>query len=148
MSEEVVYYLHQLKNLYSALDTKEFDKDIAKIDQIISTFEVPSKKIEPKSKKRNFTEMYQLLLAKNFHLLTGTKLNYQVFPNGDDIVHFIEKNSKADVIKETTALDLKLLYSLLTEDPNEIKGTKSHIYEAIKRNVRAGRRGEAFIKSY
>ncbi|MFN7253183.1 MAG: hypothetical protein ACK4M9_20780 [Anaerobacillus sp.] len=51
------------------------------------------------------------------------------------------------MIIEATAIDLKLLYSLLTGDEKEIKGTKNDIYEAIFRNIRARRRGEAFMKT-
>ncbi len=148
MSKEIVDYLKHLVKIYKAMDAKHFENDIANIERIISDIGVPVKTTEKKAKKKSFREIYQFLLEKEYHLLTGTKLNYQVFGVSNDIIKFIETNSKADVIKETTALDLKLLYSLLTNDPTEIKGTKSDLYEAIKRNVRAKRRGEAFVKSY
>lgn len=146
MNIEIIEYLTRLKSIYLVIDENMFRKDVAKLEKIIDSFKETSEKIKfkPKSPKASFNEIYQLLLERNFKALSGTKLNYEELTTRDHIESYCEKNSKSKILKETTALDLKLLYSLLAEDPNEIKGNKNEVLDAIKRNVRARKRGEAF----
>ena len=148
-SKEIINYLNRLKNIYLLIDEKLLVKDITKLNEIMKDLEKVNEKTKTTSnqKKKSFQDYYQLLLQRNFFALNGTKLNYQEFLCQENIVKYVENNSKTKILKDTTALDLKLLYSLLTEDPTEVKGNKSEVFDAIKRNIRARKRGEAFMKT-
>ena len=150
MNHEIIQYLTRLKKIYETIDQKPLKKEITNLEKIIASLLENENSTEPKvkaAKKNSFKENYQLIKDKNLAAMTGTKLDYTCFSCNDDVVNFIEKNDQAKLLRKTTALDLKLLYSLLTDNPTEIKGTKNDIYEAMKRNVRARKRGEAFMKT-
>ncbi|QOY35184.1 hypothetical protein AWH56_021165 [Anaerobacillus isosaccharinicus] len=152
MNDEIVIYLTKLKKIYLSIDPKVMGKEIVKLDRLLNELKNPveissPKPVSKKQTKNTFMENYQILLKKDYKNLTGIKLNYESFTNSENIVAYIETKPKESVIKEATALDLKLLYSLLTGDEKEIKGKKNDLYEAIYRNIRARRRGEAFMKT-
>ena len=150
MNHEIIQYLTRLKKIYETIDQKPLKKEITNLEKIIASLQENENTTEPKvkaAKKNSFKENYQLLNDKNLAAMTGTKLDYTGFSCNDDVVNFIEKNDQAKLLRKTTALDMKLLYSLLTDNPTEIKGTKNDIYEAMKRNVRARKRGESFMKT-
>ncbi|MFC0470920.1 hypothetical protein ACFFHM_10535 [Halalkalibacter kiskunsagensis] len=147
MNDQIVDYLIHLKSIYLAIDEKVLRNDITQLDKLIKTLQETSggkSTTPPQQKKKVFSESLKILLEKNYDRLKGTKLDYYQLTNQDEVECFIETHAKTKILKDATALDLKLLYSLLTEDPNEIKGTKSDVFEAIKRNIRARKRGEAF----
>jgi len=147
--EKMMIELLNLINIYLSIDPKALAKDITKIKNIIESLQDSKERAVPKvsAKKSSFIDNYQLLIDKNFRTMTGTKINYEIFTSHEEVVNYVDKSDKIKILKEATALDLKLLYSLLTADPTEIKGTKSDVYDSIKRNIRAGRRGEAFMKN-
>jgi hypothetical protein len=149
MNNEIADYLKRLKQIYVAVDEKLFRNDIVALEKIIDSIqEKPRETISnPKTQKKTFSDSYHSVIQKNYQDLRGTKLNYEKFTTEDDVVCYFEQNVKTKILKNTTALDLKLLYSLLTGNPIEIKGNKNDLYEIIKRNVRARKRGEAFMKS-
>ena len=100
-----------------------------------------------KSKKASsFSVALDLLLSQKLKELTGTKIDYVEIYNSERVMEYIDFNPIAKVKRETTVLDLKLLYCLLTGERHEIKGTKDQIYEAIKGNIRAKKRGSAFAR--
>lgn len=144
-NHEVVPYLMKLKEIYKTVGSKDLGNDVKKLERMILFFSSP-KKTDETPKKRSYKDSLTLILDGNYDQLSGTKLNYSNLSNEVLIIDFIESNSKSKVIKETTALDLKLLYSLLTGDSTDIKGNKNQVYETIKRNIRARKRGEAFTK--
>lgn len=147
INQEVAEYLIRLKNIYVSINGKVLAKDITKIEKLINLIQDNYVESAPKTRtKKFFKDQYKSLLEKDYSAMTGTKINYELFDSQDDVVNYVDKNAKNKIFREATALDLKLLYSLLTADPTEIKGTKNDVYDAIKRNVRARRRGEAFMK--
>lgn len=104
-----------------------------------------SKVVSNKSKKRmSFDESLQMINQKRYQDLEGTKMNYEDMNTSQQIIEYIDQTTKAKVLRETTALDLKLLYSILTGKAEEIKGTKSTVYDDIKGYIRAKKRGVAF----
>lgn len=152
MNDEIVFYLTKLKNIYLSIDPKVMGMEIRHLDRLLDELQTTEensshKPVSKKHTKNTFIENYKYLAKKDFKRLSGIKLNYEDFTNSEAIVTYIETKPKESVIKEATALDLKLLYSLLTGDVKELKGTKNNMYEAIYRNIRAKRRGEAFMKT-
>lgn len=149
MNDQIVEYLTRLKNIYLTIDEKLFQREIKSLEKIIKDLHETKQITTPltRQKKNSFKANQTFLIERNYSELSGTKLNYEEFLNEDAIVTYFDKNSKTKILKELTVLDLKLLYSLLTEDPNEIKGTKAEVFDAIKRNIRARKRGAAFIKT-
>lgn len=149
MNNEIIKYLTKLKNIYSVIDEKHLTKEIKNIQIIIQALETytseNSSPLTKKLKKPSFQESYECMISRNYEKLVGTKLNYKEFSNPDDVVFFIENNEMKKVIRTTNVLDLKLLYCLLTQQFQEIKGTKQAVYDSLKRIVRARRRGEAFL---
>lgn len=148
VNRDIVVYLTKLKNIYVSIGEKQLEKDILKLEKMIGDLKETQKETSPKSnpKKSIFKENYQFLTEKKFQAMSGIKMNYAAFSSSDDVENYFKSSTKEKVLREATLIDLKLLYSLLTNDSNEIKGRKNDIYEAIKRNIRARRRGEAFKK--
>ena len=147
MNHIIVDYLNRLRNIYLAVDDIVLKQDITKIDHLIKTLEESKETTtssQQQKKKKSFSELFNLIAEKKFEELNGVRVDYKNLKNKEEVEHFIEALPKNKILKETTALDLKLLYSLLTGDSSEIKGTKTVIFDAIQRNIRARKRGEAF----
>jgi hypothetical protein len=155
--QKVADHLEKLKTIYETLqlpkkEVKEIEKAIEIFDRLGDVTledEIVKGNTEKRSSKKNkpsFSEMIDSLFQEKYGELVGTKLNYTEFRTPVEIVAFIDNASKTKVMKDTTALDLKLLYCLLTEQKQEVKGTKQEVYEAIKRDIRAKKRGKAFLE--
>lgn len=148
-------HLQSLKSIYQALDVPK--NKVKELDQAIHLFNeygdtsvtdaIHIKGVPRKSKKKlSFTEVLERIDQGKHEDLEGTKINYETMNSSQHISEFFEQTTKPKVLRETTALDLKLLYSLLTGNPEEIKGTKSKVYDDIKGYVRAKKRGMAFSR--
>lgn len=155
--QKVAVHLEKLKTIYETLQLPK--KEVKEIEKAIEIFQnngdVPVEEIgtktstEKRSNKKtkpSFSDLVEFLFQENYSGLVGTKLNYEEFKTAGKIISYIEDTSKSKVMKDASVIDLKLLYCLLTEDKHEIKGTKNEIYEAIKRNIRAKKRGKAFLE--
>lgn len=155
--QKVADHLEKLKTIYETLQLPK--KDVKEIEKAIEIFHrFGDVKVEEASVKANteertskknkpsFSEMVDSLFQEKYGGLVGTKLNYTEFRTPVEIIAFIDNTSKTKVMKDTTALDLRLLYCLLTEQKQEVKGTKQEVYEAIKRDIRAKKRGKAFLE--
>ncbi|WP_010283179.1 hypothetical protein [Bacillus timonensis] len=155
--QNVASYLEKLKTIYETLGLPK--KEIKEIEKVIEIFQsygdvlveemgikTSTEKRSSKRAKPSFSNLVDSLFLGNYSELEGTKLNYTKLTTVEKIIGYIEDASKTKVMKDASALDLKLLYCLLTEDKQEIKGTKNEIYEAIKRNIRAKKRGKAFLE--
>jgi hypothetical protein len=118
------------------------------IDELMYGTNTSSKNsTKPTNKKiQSFPEAVELLFSKRYNDINGIKVNYQKMNCSKNVEAYFDETVKSKVIKETTSLDLRLLYCLLIEDKNEIKGNKNEVYEIIKNNIRARKRGEAFGK--
>jgi hypothetical protein len=152
--KKVSSYLEHLQLIYKAASIQKFKKELKELDQIIEvlaplkdTFllQEPSSKDLISKKKAVFPEIAELLLRKEFPI-SGTKLDFSLFSNREKAAEWVENEPKAKLLKNTTLLDLKLLYCLLTGHIIELKGKKEEVYEAIKTHTRAKRTGEAFAK--
>ncbi len=155
--QKVADYLEKLKTIYETLQIPK--KEIKEVEKIIELFhgygdilveeKTGKAKIEKKSNKTtkpSFSDIVDSLFEKKYSGLVGTKLHFTKLNTAEQIITYIDATAKTKVMKEATALDLKLLYCLLTEEKQEIKGTKNEVYEAIKRDIRTKRRGKAFLE--
>mgnify|MGYP007126067947 CR=1 FL=1 len=155
--QKVAYHLEKLKTIYETLQLPK--KDIKEIENSIEMFHrfgdvmieevvgrVNTEKSSSKKKKPSFSVMVDSLFQEKYSGLVGTKLNYREFRTPVEIITYIDNTPKTKEMKDTTALDLKLLYCLLTEQKRELKGNKNEVYEAIKRDIRAKKRGKAFLE--
>ncbi|WP_096199570.1 hypothetical protein [Bacillus sp. FJAT-45350] len=146
MNQEIVDYLNRLKNIYQTINKPSLSKDIKRIEKLIDSLDASKEKSVKNFQKPTFKENYESLINKKYVDMTGVKLDYKNFNSVEAVIEFIKDVSQSKLLRETTAVDLKLLYCILTNSSTEMKGTKNEIYEAIKRNVRARKRGEAFKK--
>ncbi|MCC3358582.1 hypothetical protein [Bacillus sp. REN16] len=155
--QKVACHLEKMKIIYETLQLPK--KDVKEIENAIEIFNrhgdipIEEKGIKTRPEKRSnnktkptFSEIVDSLFNKNYSVLAGTKLNYAEFRSVEKIIHYMDNTSKTKVMKDAAAIDLKLLYCLLTEDKQELKGTKNEIYEAIKRDIRTKKRGKAFLE--
>lgn len=156
--QKVAVHLEKMKSIYETLqlpkkDLKEIEKAIEifqrhgdiSVEEIMGTKNNAETRSNSKTKP-SFSNIVDSLFQGNYRGLAGTKLNYMEFQSVEKIIGYIDATSKTKVMKDASAIDLKLLYCLLTEDNQEIKGTKNEVYEAIKRNIRAKKRGKAFLE--
>ncbi|MEH7238789.1 hypothetical protein [Bacillus sp. JJ1562] len=154
--KKVAVHLEKLKTIYETLQLPR--KDLIEIDKAIDIFHLHgdvsieeigiktmSEKPSNNKSKPKFSDIVDSLFQENYSGLVGTKLNFAEFRSGEMIIAYIDDTSKTKVMKDASAIDLKLLYCLLTEDKLELKGTKDEVYEAIKRDIRAKKRGKAFL---
>lgn len=148
--QEIVHYLKKLEDIYQTVDAKSLKKEIDRLREMINSLtsvDQDEKTTTSKGKKGNgFRKNLRLLLDKNYTALTGTKLNYEQMGGFRDVIEFFETYREEDILKHATALDLKLLYTILTGEHRELKGKKDELIQTIKRNIRARKRGEAFRK--
>ncbi|NHM32829.1 hypothetical protein [Neobacillus terrae] len=152
--KKVSSYLEHLQLIYKAASIQKFKKELKELDQIIEvlkplkdTFlmQEPSSKNLMKKNKAAFPDIAELFLRKEFPI-NGTKLDFSLFNSKEKAAEWFESEPKTKLLKNTTLLDLKLLYCLLTGQIIELKGKKEEAYEAIKTHTRAKRTGEAFAK--
>lgn len=87
-----------------------------------------------------------MLTNEKFDDIKGVKLNYNNFKTDIDVMEYFCKHKKENILKSVTCLDLKLLYCILARKNQEIKGKKDKLFETIINNIKAKKRGEAFIK--
>lgn len=161
---DIINNLIKLKNIMYELDKEKMNKKIKDIDEIIRTISKFScisikeldkyldtnktnEKQEKNKKKPSFKDNIKLLEKGQFKDMKGVKLNYEIFKDKTDVIKYFSENEKDSTLKATTVMDLKLLYFILTGRIEEIKGKKEIIYENIKRNIKARKRGKAF-KNY
>ncbi|MEK5443505.1 MULTISPECIES: hypothetical protein [unclassified Fredinandcohnia] len=155
--QRVADHLEKLKTIYETLQIPK--KEIKEVEKIIELFhgygdisveeKTGKANIEKKSNKTtkpSFSDIVDSLFEEKYSGLVGTKLHFTKLNTVEQIITYIDATAKTKVMKEATALDLKLLYCLLTEEKQEIKGTKNEVYEAIKRDIRTKRRGKAFLE--
>ncbi|MEH7386829.1 hypothetical protein V7147_15670 [Bacillus sp. JJ1521] len=152
--QKVAVHLEKLKEIYETLQLPK--KELREIERAIEIFKqngdvvvgaaLVTKSVSNKKTKQSFSEIVDSLFQGNYHDLEGTKLRYHELNSAEQVITYIDFTAKTKILKESSALDLKLLYCLLTEDKQELKGTKNEVYEAIKRNVRAKKRGKAFLE--
>jgi hypothetical protein len=169
--EQISGYLEKLRNIYTTIDEGKFKKDIKELDEVINLFNslqsgavvpleptgdtnsrkalVSNQKVKkPIERLNKFDQAVRLLAEEKYEDLNGTKLNYQEITNDAHVIQLLEELTDAQVLKHTTVLDLKLLYSILTRDKKEIKAKKKEeLLQTIKQNIRAARRGEAFTQN-
>ncbi|MEH7225947.1 hypothetical protein V7112_19215 [Bacillus sp. JJ1566] len=155
--QKVAVHLEKLKTIYETLQLPK--KEIMEIEKTIEIFHrygdvlveetgttANTEKQSNKKPKPTFSEIVVSLFQENYDGLVGTKLNYAEFRTVDKIIAYIDDTSRTKVMKDASAIDLKLLYCLLTKDKHELKGTKNEVYEAIRRDIRAKKRGKAFLE--
>lgn len=154
--KKLASHLEKTKAIYETLQVSK--KEIKEVEQAIEIFTVygdveiisarlqaaNEKKTSSKNRKVSFSESVDLLSQKRYKELVGTKFYYEDLYTSDQIQTYIDTHTKSKIMKETTVLDLKLLYCLLTGEKGEIKGTKNEVYEALKSHIRARKRGKAF----
>jgi hypothetical protein len=150
-NEVIALYLEKLRRIYLSIDDTRLKKDVDLISEIITSLTSVKSNSEPRKKKKKTEGQFEKSLAqlsiKNFDALKGTKINYCEVTTSQDVIDFLESHTDSSVLKHTTALDLKLLYYILTNEKIELKGKKEDLLKSIKRNIRARRRGEAFTKT-
>lgn len=151
--QETINQLEKLKSIYEILqipqqEKKKIDEIIRKLRNVKTEDETQSKRLSKGKNKKSqkFSDIVELLFAKQFDHISGTKINYKKMNKPEQIVEYFDTTTKSKIFKEATALDLKLLYCLLVEEKSEIKGNKDEVYGVIKNNIRARKRGEAFGK--
>lgn len=147
VNQEIIFYLEKVRAMYQTIDDTTLKKDIQKIGELIAQLRGESSTPQLVKKKENsYRESLLLLLDKKYELLKGTRVNFEQVLSSEDVVAFFEFHSEKDILAHTTALDLKLLYTVLTGEHRELKGKKEELLQTIKRNIRARKRGEAFSK--
>lgn len=158
----IIDKLLKLKVIMSTLDKDKMSDDIKSIDKIIKdinkcTFSltknvektpenVPLKEKSKKGKSTSFSSALLLLGEQRFDEIKGIKLNYNSFRNDFDVIEYFYSIRKENILKDTTILDLKLLYYILTNNNEEIKGKKDDLFETIINNIKAKKRAIAFNK--
>lgn len=159
---DIIDKLLKLKAIMSTLDKDKMSDDIVSIDKIIKDISkynfkltentektLETKPLEEKSKKGKSTSFNNalILLGENrFDEIKGIKLKYNNFKNYSDVMEYFSKNKKENILKATTILDLKILYYILTNNTEELKGKKDDLFETIINNIKAKKRGAAFNK--
>ncbi|WP_078553921.1 hypothetical protein [Bacillus alkalicellulosilyticus] len=148
---DVIEHLQKLKQLYEVLDLPK--KKLRSVDNAIETIQqlqnTPVQQVmyaEAQQKITAFDQAVQTIWSQSFEPIKGTKLDYETIQNKEQVISFVESRSKEQLLKEATALDLKLLYCILVQKSYEIKGTKPKLYDSIKANIRARHSGKAFRK--
>lgn len=140
------------KNLNSQL------KDIDKIINYISLYsdisledmrlklDIKDDKEIRNTKKQSFINIIKLLESKEYNKINGIKLKYSNFNTKVDVVKFIERENKDELLKSATLLDLNLLYYLLNGNKKFMKIKKEEVYNNIISYIKAMKQGEAFKK--
>lgn len=158
--QDIIDNLLKLKEILNILDKEKMSEDIKSIDRIIkeinkynsvsikNTKEAQKNRSlkEKKSKSTSFKDAIALLTNEKIDDIKGVKLNYNNFKNDVDVMAYFCKHKKENILKSVTCLDLKLLYCILARKNQEIKGKKDKLFETIINNIKAKKRGEAFIK--
>lgn len=160
--KDIIDKLLKLKAIMSALDKNKMSEDIKSIDKIIEDISkgksalnenieksLEKKVLKEKNKKgkgTSFNDALKLLGEHKVDDIKGVKLKYNNFKTYSDVIEYFSKNKKVNILKATTVLDLKILYYILTNSTEEIKGKKDDLFETIINNVKAKKRGEAFNK--
>ncbi|WP_102348606.1 hypothetical protein [Bacillus sp. Marseille-P3661] len=155
----VVSNLQKYQSILTIINGKKLKSETNDIDRMISilksygdlpidTFNHNESPLLVVDKKQSFQEIVELIFNKNFQGIDGIKLNYENFSDIEQIHSYFDQKPKPTIMRETTLLDLKLIYCILTNDKTERKGKKSDVYEAIKSNIRARKRGKAFSKIF
>ncbi|MBM7703513.1 hypothetical protein [Metabacillus iocasae] len=158
---ELAKHLMVLKDVYSSVGKTKHKRDIAHIskmvDQLTSMVDQPLDSLLKRAnveamttkaelKKNSFERSLEYLLNKQYDQLKGTKVKYADLHTCEEVTAFFNNHTDTAILKKTTMLDLKLLYSLLTDEKNELKGKKKDdLVKKIRLNIRAGHRGEAFL---
>ncbi|WP_216828563.1 hypothetical protein [Alkalihalobacterium elongatum] len=158
--KQAITHLEKLKTIYETVNASK--KDIGNIETVICKFKQlqrkPSKPInegsnegeqapqKTKAKAHSFVAALNEIKSSNYPNLKGTKLDHKIYKNPATIIDYWTTHSKEKILKETTALDLKILYYGLTNDEHEPKGTKSKLFDMISTNIRARKGGIAFSK--
>ncbi|MFZ3589970.1 hypothetical protein ACOI1C_11990 [Bacillus sp. DJP31] len=155
---DVSKYLEQLRSIYLSIDESKFRKELLELtnaiklvnslDNLNGNEPLVCKETRKKVKKvTSFEHAIGLLLEKKSIEIKGTKMNYTKISTSEEVLEFLEGFQDSEIVKKTTALDLKLLYCLLTGEQTELKGKKEDLLKSIRRNIRARKRGEAFSKT-
>jgi hypothetical protein len=162
---DIADYLERLKTIYLSIGESKFKKELVDLNEAIEIVRslqhsttVPIQQSLPTSetssskkktrKPNSFEQSLVLLFEKKYDELKGTKINYKQVNTSVDVIEFLEIHTDSQILKNTTALDLKLLYCIMTEAKTELKDkNKEGLLKSIKRNIRAGKRGEAFVKT-
>ncbi|MFU7514640.1 hypothetical protein [Clostridium sp. HCS.1] len=138
------------KNLNSQL------KDIDKIINYISLYsdisledmrlklDIKEYKDSKNTNKQSFLDVIKLLESKDFNKINGIKLKYNNLNTKTDVVKFILRKSKEELLKSSTLLDLNLLYYLLNGNTKFMKIKKEEVYNSIISYIKAMKQGEAF----
>lgn len=159
--QNIITQLEKLRNIYEIVQVPK--KDVREVNKIIESIQqlgmltnaelTPTKSssnrkntMSPHKKSQSFAEVMELLFENKYHDIGGTKIDYKKMTSPEHIVDYFEATTKSKVMKNATALDLKLLYCLLIQEKRELKGNKNEVYSVIKNNIRARKRGEAFRK--
>ncbi|MFS0861905.1 hypothetical protein [Fredinandcohnia sp. 179-A 10B2 NHS] len=154
--KKLASHLEKTKAIYETLQLSK--KEIKEVEQAIEIFigygdvEIVSpkfqaanaKKTSSKNRKVSFSESVDLLFQKRYKELVGTKISFEDLHTSEQIQTYIDTTTRSKIMKETTVMDLKLLYCLLTGEKVDIKGTKNEVYEVLKSHIRARKRGKAF----
>ncbi|WP_110113040.1 hypothetical protein [Bacillus sp. CGMCC 1.16541] len=157
---ELAKQLTVLKDVYASVGKAKHKREVAQlakvIEQLISAPDQPlelllkSERMELKttnkrSQKLTFEQNLEHLLRKQYNQLQGTKIKYEDMNTREEVLVFFEYTDAA-ILKQTTMMDLKLLYSMLTGEKSELKGKKKEdLVRKIRLNIHASRRGEAFL---
>lgn len=145
----IIKHLEKLVKIYEVL--QENEQEIQEIKKIITILNKTEEKVMVTSmtdkKQSTITDNIQFLENKQYERLHGTKVNYEEINNTEKVMNLIQQTSKTKLLRETTAMDLKLLYFLLSGEKENFKRTKDKMYETIKTLIRAKNRGKAFKQS-
>ncbi|WP_456275104.1 hypothetical protein [Bacillus sp. AK128] len=169
-------YIEKLRSIYQSIDEGLFKNEIIELNKTIELLNSiqkgsllptdlvkeqdhqqkpklagkPRENTKEKSniKLNKFDQGLKLLSQGKYNELKGTKLNYEEITKEEDVVQFLEETTDSQVLNHATAIDLKLLYCILTGETVEIKGkNKKALLQTIKLNIHAARRGAAFTKT-
>jgi hypothetical protein len=166
-TDVIATYLEKLKTIYLSIDKSKFKKELLELDEAIERVRsmphsttgptqqnlpaaaTSSSSSKKKTRKPNaFDHNLILLQEEKYDELKGTKINYKEVTTSVDVIEFLQVHTDAQILKNTTALDLKLLYCIMIDEETELKDkNKEGLLKSIKRNIRAGKRGEAFVKT-
>ncbi|WP_246943283.1 hypothetical protein [Bacillus pinisoli] len=169
---QISKYLETLRTIYSTIDEGKLKKELNELNQVIDLLnsldkgtvlplEIQNKhttqyEVSEKAKNTNkglssknsvLHKTYTLFCEQKFDQLKGTKLNYEAITTEHDVIQFLNEYLDAQVLKHTTALDLKLLYCIISGEFKEISGKKQDLLHTIKQHIRAAKRGEAFTQA-
>jgi hypothetical protein len=165
--KDIIDNLVKYKEILKVIEGNNLKEQISDIDKIINSIDSISdiclddlqslfkqtqheNKINTRNKsnkagnKVSFQESINFLENKEFEKIKGIKLDYDNLYNSVDIIKFVEDKSKSMLLKSATALDLKLLYFLLTGNRKAIKKNKEELYNYITSYIKAKKQGQAF----